>query len=263
MELLLIYAPCPRFSPLKEEGRRERAATSRSAMRIQNMLSPLLIDRKYRLARIWSNRELKKFAHLFQGDILNVSGWKDEDKEGRRYREYFANAERYFISNYKKEIMGLQGMEGEFYLDLAADLDRQYENRFDVAFNHTTLEHIYEVRKAFANLCLLSKDTVILVVPFMQQMHGDYGDYWRFTPLTIKKLFEENGFTLLYLTFNHHWRASVYIFAIASKRPEAWRDRIQNTFSFESPNAFGDRFESYIGCRAIPNSLLFRILARF
>lgn len=27
-------------------------------------------DRKFRIARIWSNRELKKYAHLFTGDII-------------------------------------------------------------------------------------------------------------------------------------------------------------------------------------------------
>ena len=41
-----------------------------------------LIDRKFRVPRIWSNKELKKFASLFSGEIINVSGWMDNDKQG-------------------------------------------------------------------------------------------------------------------------------------------------------------------------------------
>ncbi len=43
------------------------------------------VERKYRLARIWSNRELARIAHHFSGDIVNISGNRDEDKEGRYY----------------------------------------------------------------------------------------------------------------------------------------------------------------------------------
>ena len=44
-----------------------------------------------RLTRIWSNQELRKFSHLFRGKVINVSGWKDCDKEGHIYRDYFSN----------------------------------------------------------------------------------------------------------------------------------------------------------------------------
>ena len=49
----------------------------------------LFVDRIFRLPRIWSNRELAKFAPLFQGSVVNVSAWKDFDKERMYYREYF------------------------------------------------------------------------------------------------------------------------------------------------------------------------------
>ncbi len=220
------------------------------------MFKGFLIDRKYRLPRIWSNNELKKFSHLFAGDVVNVSGWKDKDKEGNSYSGYFVNANNYYISNYKSEARGLQGFKNEFYLDLTQDLDEKYAGRFDVVFNHTTLEHIYDVRKAFKNLCLMSRDIVIIVVPFMQQMHSGYGDYWRFTPLTVRNLFEDNGMKLLYLNFNNHKHASVYIFAIGSREPEKWQALINNEFGYKCEGIFLDKFESYIGCRAITNSWL-------
>ncbi len=211
----------------------------------------LFIDRIHRLPRIWSNRELARFAHLFHGDVVNVSAWKDIDKEGRRYRDYFINAGSYTITNYKAEARGFQGEEGEIFLDLEADLPSELHLRFDVVFNHTTLEHIYRVDKAFANLCRMSKDIVILVVPFLQPYHGNYGDYWRFTPLVIKRLFEENGFYLVYQSFNNHRMSSVYIFSIATRWPDRWKDYFDWEFTYIEPKARGP--EPYIGARAIPN----------
>jgi len=219
----------------------------------------MFTDRKFRLPRIWSNQQLKKFGHLFTGDVINVSGWTDIDKEGGHYKDYFKNAKSYSISNFKAEARGLQGAENEFFLDLEKDLDQNLVEKFDVVFNHTTLEHIYGVNKAFQNLCLMSKDVVMLVVPFLQQMHGDYGDYWRFTPTAIKKMFEDNGFSLLYLSFNNNKKSSVYIFAIASKNLDNWKDKISNKFTYQCSKNKLDPFENYIGCNAIENNLLYKL----
>lgn len=227
------------------------------------MIRKWLMDRKYRLPRIWSNRELRKFAHLFTGRVLNVSGWKDEDKEGGRYSEYFFNSESYHISNFKTEFRGLQGYDNEFFLDLTSVLEQRYMGAFDAVFNHTTLEHIYDIRTAFTNLCLLSSDIVITVVPFVQQMHSTYGDYWRFTPLTVRNLFQESGLSLLYLNFNNTRNTSVYIFAIGSRHPEKWKDLIGNEFTYCCEKDYLDGFENFIGCRAINNSCLFRLIRKF
>jgi len=219
----------------------------------------LLVERKFRRPRIWSNKELKKFASLFQGSIINVSGWKDADKEDDCYKNYFTNASSYFISNYKSEARGFQGFSNEFFLDLTEDLKEKDLGKYDVVFNHTTLEHIYDIKKAFLNLCLMSRDIVILVVPFLQQMHADYGDYWRFTPSAIKKLFEENKMELLYLSFNNEKHTSVYIFAIASKNPEKWKDKISYKYNIECKKDFFDFSENFIGCRAITNGIIYKI----
>lgn len=223
----------------------------------------MLLDKKFRIPRIWSNNELKKFSSLFKGNIVNVSGWTDEDKEGGTYQQYFKNNKSYQISNYKKELKGLQGFENEFYLDLTEDLDESLINKFEVVFNHTTLEHIYDVKKAFKNLCLLSNDIVIIIVPFLQPMHGNYDDYWRFSPLTIKNLFEESNFSLLYLNSNNHKKSSVYIFAIASKNPERWKNTIPYKFEKICKNVRFDEFPDYIGCRSIYNSIFYRIKRKF
>lgn len=216
-------------------------------------IQELFVDRKHRLPRIWSNAELKKYAHHFSGYIINVSAWKDIDKEGNFYRDYFINASSYTVSNYLAETRGLQGSDNEILLDLTQPLPLSLIEKFDLVYNHTVLEHVYEIHAAFENLCLLSKDIVLIVVPFLQPMHCNYGDFWRFTPLTIKKMFEEHGLTLLYLSFNNHRNTSVYIFAIASKYPSRWSDKITDEFSFQVNNPPKDGFEPYIGCHAINN----------
>ncbi|MGO9378061.1 MAG: hypothetical protein ACLPN1_04800 [Dissulfurispiraceae bacterium] len=220
----------------------------------------LFVDRIHRLPRIWSNRELDRFARLFHGDIVNVSGWQDIDKEGRHYKDYFQNADSYTITNYKAEARGFQGLSNEVFLDLEADLPRELYYRFDAVFNHTTLEHIYSVHKAFRNLCDMTKDVVILVLPFMQQYHADYGDYWRLTPLAVKRMFEDNGFTILYQSFNTHSMSSVYTFTIASRCPEKWEGYFDWSFSLVDQR--GCSSEPFIGCHAIPKGALGRLIGR-
>lgn len=190
-------------------------------------MSSFFQDIKYVLKdqgpRVWSNQELRKFAHLFSGDIVNVSGWDDRDKEEGKYADYFKDKKSYTITNYKGK-KGISNLPNEIYLDLENYLPSNLEGKFDVVFNHTTLEHVFDIFGAFKNLCLLSRDVVILVVPFIEGVHelpGSFGDYWRPTYLALERLFQENGFTVLYgssrpiLPFYH--------FFIASKKPEKWK----------------------------------------
>lgn len=211
----------------------------------------LFVDRVFRLPRVWSNRELEKYAHLFHGDIVNVSGWQDIDKEGKRYRDYFFNAGSYTITNYKAEARGFQGYQNEIFLDLEQELPKELYQRFDAAFNHTTLEHIFDIQKAFANVCNLSKDIVILVLPFLQQYHSSYGDYWRFTPLAIRRMFQDNGLEVIYQSYNGNKMSSVYVFTIASRNPEKWMAHFKSPLS--SIDIKEGEYRSNIGHNAISN----------
>jgi hypothetical protein len=213
----------------------------------------LFMDKVHRLPRLWSNAELRKFAHLFTGDVANVSGWTDVDKEGTHYKSYFSKARSYTITNYKAEARGFQGTEGEIFLDLEQSLPAELSARFEVVFNHTTLEHIYHAHRAFDNLCKMSRDVVILILPFLQQYRGEYGDYWRFTPLAIKRMFEDAGYELLYQSFNNQKQAAVYTFTIASQQPDKWRGRFGDWQFNAVDSAMGRHHEPFIGGRALPN----------
>lgn len=168
--------------------------------------------------REWSNRELAAIAPQFDGAVINVSGWRDEDQRGGHYRDYFSNASGYVVSNFK----GARGMEnatGEVvFIDLEDDIPEDLAARYQVALNHTTLEHIFEIEKAIANICALSQDAVILVTPFLQSVHfeeGAFGDYWRPTPMCLNRILANNGFTTVYQSSNDNPWHYVYVFTVA------------------------------------------------
>lgn len=160
---------------------------------------------------------------------MNASAGEDVDKEGGTYGHYFVNADEYWLSNFcKGRFRGFQGRPREILIDLSEELPDEHAGQYDVVFNHTTLEHIFDVFTAFRNLCRLSRDVVILVVPFVQEQHENEGylDYWRFTPTCIRALFEINKFEVLYESANNDPNAAVYLFFVASRNPQAWKEKM-------------------------------------
>jgi hypothetical protein len=182
--------------------------------------------RRFRVPRVWSNGVLRDIAPLFDGDVINVSGWRDDDKEGGKYRSYFTNARSYAITNYGGFRGGIS--EGEIPLNLEGDLPAELHACADVIFNHTTLEHVFDVFKAVSNLCSMTRDVVLVVVPALQEEHAteSYGDYWRFMSGGVKKLFAVNGFTTIYLVSSPHRDSAVYHLCVASRVPERWAGRL-------------------------------------
>ena len=181
---------------------------------------------------------LRLYASLFNGDVINVSGWGDEDGEGGKYKSYFISARSYVVSNIKghRKGLGSAGIEyEEVGIDLNQDIPNNLKSKFDVVFNHTTLEHIYDLQLAFKHLCELSKDVVIMVVPVMQQIHqtADFGDYWRPTTMAIAKMFLQNGFEPLVIKCNDQPFAPIYCFAIGAKNPEKYKDKFSKDINFE------------------------------
>jgi hypothetical protein len=179
----------------------------------------------FRSARLWSNRELRRFASVLTGAVVNVSGSDDVDKEGRHYRDYFSGASSYSVTNYRG-FRGATGVEDEISLDLSQPLPVELANRFDVVFNHTTLEHIYDTRAAFGRLCEMSRDVVIVVVPFAQVTHwsDSFGDFWRFTPMGLRGMYEENHVAVLREAAGPRRGEPIYLLFVGSKHADRWRD---------------------------------------
>ena len=173
--------------------------------------------KRFKNARLWSNTILSELGPKFTGDIINVSGWRDSDKSNKFYgQDYFINSSTYAISNWHTESHGYEGVETNYLINLEEELnEKKLINNWDVVFNHTVLEHIFNVDNAIKSLCKMSRNYVIIVVPFLQEDHTDYGDYWRFTPRCLKKHFEKNNFRLVFISANDNKHDSIYIVAVA------------------------------------------------
>jgi hypothetical protein len=181
-----------------------------------------------RRPRRFSNLVLRKYLAHMSGDIVNVSGWRDSDKEGGRYRDYYAASGRYVVSR----VVGEGGMDAEIptdceavYLDLNQPLNDELLRKFDVVFCHTVLEHVFDAATALRNLALLSRDVVVVVVPFSQSVHytDSYLDYHRFAPYALREFFEREGFSVLLSDHNAQPFFPVYIIFIASRMPDKHR----------------------------------------
>lgn len=209
-----------------------------SLNRLVKGLANRILDKKRVRPRDFSNAMLRRYAPCFSGSMINVSGWRDGDGKGGHYRDYFNGASRYAVSNVGGQGKGFGSAAKDYEeieLDLTADMPDKLKGKFDVVFNHTTLEHIFDIKKAFQNLCLLSRDIVIIVVPVMQQIHHteDFGDYWRPTTMAIAKLFIENGLEPLVIKCNDQPFAPIYCFAIGSKKPGSYKDKFPEDIDFQ------------------------------
>lgn len=186
-----------------------------------------LLNKTSKLARFCSNRELRKVSNIFTGHVVNVSGWCDEDGGGGHYRDYFSKAALYTITNYGGE-KGYQNKEGEIFLDLSEPLPDSLHGKFDVVFNHTTLEHVFDCRLAFKNLAEMSRDVLIVVVPFCQCSHelDSFKDYWRFTPSALRAMYRLEGMNVIYEASNEQVGAASYLFFVGSRKSEQYVDKM-------------------------------------
>lgn len=200
-------------------------------------------------ARKYSNRILKKYLNFLGGDIINVSGWEDADKCGEFYRNYYGSVSSYTISN----IEGENGMPKKpdpknfwIYLDLEKQLTQALESKFDIVFCHTVLEHIFHLQLAIENLVKLTKDVIVLVVPFSQEVHftSSYGDYFRLTPLYLKRFFEDLGFSVLLCDANEQPFNTIYIVFFVSRFPEK-HPEFNETNKHFNINVVPSRFGKY------------------
>lgn len=204
----------------------------------------------FRRPRLKSNRFIKKYAPLFSGRVLNLSGADDFDKNvsipeyflgnydgGTRYSDYFSNCSEYWISNHPSDQTQLDKLKPNLiYIDLEVDLPAEWVGFFDVVFCHTVFEHIFDVFSAFENMCALSKDLVIFIVPQVQRIHDyqrGYKDYWRFTPFAVDRLFENQGMTVLARSTTSGFSESQYLCYIASKSPDRWAHQFASVSSVE------------------------------
>ena len=146
--------------------------------------------------RLWSNTELASVAPRLghYSSVVNVSGWRDGDKEGNRYQHYFTRAIEYTVTGFPGDAVKGSGEDDKnnatVDLDLSQPAPSALVRSFDVVFNHTVLEHVEDPRFAFRQLAALTRDVLIVVVPWRQQLHfieGNFGDFYRISPMMMRK----------------------------------------------------------------------------
>jgi len=207
--------------------------TQRAVLRTLRLGHWVLTGAAKRLAReSWhprrsTNRVLRTYLPAFGGEVINVSGWEDSDKEGSFYREYFGPHTRYVVSNIEGETgMPETAPDGVelVYVDLDQPLPAALHAEFDVVFSHTVAEHVFDPHRTFETMVALTRDVVACVVPFSQGVHytASYGDYVRLTPLFLKRFFEERDFTVLLCWSNDQPFLPVYTVFIASREPSRY-----------------------------------------
>jgi hypothetical protein len=131
--------------------------------------------------------------------VCHVSGWKDSDKEGSFYRDYFPSLSRYVITNFPDDNSKGMGAAApnDYPLDLRDACPPELSRQFDLAFSHTVLEHVRCPEHAFGVICEIATSYVLTVVPFAQRLHylpGDFGDYYRLSPMLLRELHADNDY---------------------------------------------------------------------
>ena len=174
-------------------------------------------------ARVWSNHEISLIAPFVSGNVVNVSAWNDEDKEGRRYRDYFSAAASYETTNF--EGWRGEGSPADHAVDLQNPAPDCLVGRYDLVFNHTTLEHIFDIHQAFRTMASMSCDAMLIIVPFMQHLHGiEDGDFWRPSPYAMRRMHRDAGFTVIREAAGPKKAKVRYLSYFSSKYPDRWRE---------------------------------------
>lgn len=172
----------------------------------------------YEDARRWSNTALKDMVRSMEGyaSVINVSGWRDEDKQGRFYREYFPDAVEYLVTGYDSDT--------ERSATDAPIVDLMDPNTVkvsaDVAFTHTVLEHVPNPHLAVTTLARIARTYILTVVPVVQGFHfspGNYGDYFRFMPHSMAYMLEANGFQVERVAIGPRYSYTKYMVCLASR----------------------------------------------
>jgi hypothetical protein len=82
---------------------------------------------------------------------------------------------------------------------------------------------------AFGNLSSLTKDLLIIVVPFCQVQHelASFGDYWRFTPSCLRELYSRNQMRVIYESSNEDFASANYLFFVGTRYPERYSETLK------------------------------------
>lgn len=169
--------------------RRAKPVDVASFREIQSITRNFGFDRGLPIDRFYISRFLDKYRHLIKGDVLEVAE--------RTYTLSFgASGSRAWVLNYSPTDSGRDETELTVTGTLT-DINSLPSSAFDSFICTQTLNSIFELGKAVQTIRdLLRPGGVALVtLPGLAQMSSydneRWGDFWRFTPASAKRLFTE------------------------------------------------------------------------
>lgn len=141
----------------------------------------------YQPARFELDEAIRRNAHFLKGRILDVGAGSHD-----RYSGYF-NASEYVRMNL--ETGPNTQLVGRIEEIPAADAS------FDGVVCTQVLGDVFDVREALSemNRVLKTGGKVLLTESFIDPLHDEPDDYWRFTSYSLKRLCEEAGFRIVTL----------------------------------------------------------------
>jgi SAM-dependent methyltransferase len=141
------------------------------------------------MARLLSNRWLRKVAPEIKGKVLSIGSGADIDWEGRRYRTYFSKADNYHTSELNPE------KPADLCLDVR-NMGKLEDGSYDCVFCSGVLEHVDDIFGAMREIARILRvgGTLLLGIPFNQALHAAPCDYWRMTAHGLRYLLQTAGF---------------------------------------------------------------------
>lgn len=146
--------------------------------------------------RQYQNQYLRKIVDSLPGmkNILNVGAIpEDQDKEGRKYAEYWSEKDVNFFTLDKNRC---STEKGHFQCDLHDLHVLNNTITFDLILCMSTLEHTENPQQVLQEIKNIthSDGYLYIVVPWFYPLHKDpkgrFGDYWRFNDDSLRLLLQ-------------------------------------------------------------------------
>jgi len=137
--------------------------------------------------RFLLEQQIKKRASYITGSVLDVGGG-----HLRRYERFFKVTEYVSLDTEPHELVDVVG---------SADKIPLPNNRFDALISTQVLGDVFDFHAALEEFRRVLKPggTILLTESFMNELHDEPRDYYRFTRFSFKKLFEAHGFSILHI----------------------------------------------------------------
>jgi len=122
-------------------------------------------------------------------------------------------------------------IDAQYGADLIFDAEQEWpieSKSFDAVLFINVLEHLYHYQTAVKEARRILKDggRVVVMVPFLFNVHGSPGDHFRYTKSTLMRVFSEAGFTHIEVTELGTGAFSVMYHLLLGFIPWKWLGRL-------------------------------------